>query len=360
MMYLISLGLGLEKLTLGAVAQSNTLLTLTVRAGSVDLRPLTPKSIETLSKISKVKSVLPKLVVKGEVSLNNQRAPVTINGVEPAFLDLSDDTKISSGRLYRQDDLQTMIVSTGFLNLFGLDPTKTPLVSFDVTLDPHDNPGVSPLTSVNVSGVITSDAAIMYLPRPYLETAIKGKVSSYESAKVQVASLDDIESVSSAIINQGFKVESVIDTVQEIKKVFKWIRIVLGGLGFIAIIVSTIGMFNTLTISLLERTKEIGIMKALGVKGSDISRLFLSESLLMGLIGGLVGIGMAFLAQQLTLFCLTLLASFLQGKVPAIFENDAYVVALFLVFSMGIAGITGIYPARRATRINPIEAIRYE
>ena len=360
MMYLITLGLGLEKLTLGSIEQSNALLTMTVQAGSQDLRPLVPQSIESLKKVPKVETVLPKLVIKGSADLESTKAPVTVNGVDGEYFSTSADTAITIGRAYASDDTQTMIVTTEFLQLFGLDPSKTPLVEFDIALDPTDYPNAAPLTHVTVSGVIDAQAAEVYVPRLYLEQSVHNNFSSYDSAKVRVANADAIESVSADIISQGYKVEAVIDTVQEIQRVFRWIRIVLGGLGLVAIAVASVGMFNTLTISLLERTKEIGIMKALGVKKSDISRLFMSESILMGLIGGVVGVGLALLGEQLTLFSLSLLASLLQGAVPQLFSNQPYVIASFLALAVAIAVVTGIYPSQRATKINPIDAIRYE
>jgi len=124
-------------------------------------------------------------------------------------------------------------------------------------------------------------------------------------------------------------------------------------------VIATIGMFNTLTISLLERTKEIGIMKALGVRNRDVSRLFLMEAILIGILGGLAGIVVAVGLQQLTLFILSLLAAYANGVVPIVFQNHLLLLAGSFLFAMLIALITGVYPARRATRLNVIDAIRH-
>lgn len=361
MMYLISLGMGLERLTLGSVERSATLLTMTVRPiGSETLNPLTPKAIERLEKIDQVEVVMPKLTVKGEMILENQRAPATIVGVDPDYFGTSDETRLAVGRPYQKEDRRSLVVSSGFLKLFGLSDSKTPLVVFNLELSKEDFPKTGLMTALNVTGVVEDSAAIVYVPRLALEKHIGGEISRYDSAKVRVAAPTSIEPVTNEIIQQGFKVEAVIDTVQEIKRVFRWIRLILAGLGLTAIIVASIGMFNTLTVSLLERTKEIGIMKALGVKKTDIRKIFLAESFLMGLIGGSCGIVLALVFQQLTFFAFSLLATYLQGKVPQLFYNQAYVVGGFLLFSLFIALVTGIYPARRAAKINPIDAIRYE
>lgn len=360
MMYLISLGYGLERLTLGQVAKSAALLSLNITSGSQELQPLNKKEIARIEALPKVKSVLPQSSFKGAVSLNQKTAPATIVSVDPDFLAIGENTKLKVGNYYRAEDKQTMVVSSGFLKVFGLDEGKNPLVIFTMSLDQKEYPGVASVNNINVSGVVDSPAVIVYFPRPYLESIVGEKLPAYESAKATVETIDSIEPVKNELIKLGYKVATVVDTVQEIKKVFSWIQFILGALGLIAIVVASIGMFNTLTISLLERTREIGIMKALGMKKKDISRLFLAESLLMGLIGGLAGIGLAVVGQQLTLFILSLLASLAQGTVPTIFLNPAFLIFGFLFFALLISLLTGIYPAMRATRLNAIDAIRYE
>ncbi len=359
MTYLISLGLGLQALTLDSVAQSDTLLTLTVRATSENVNPLTQKTITNLQKINGVQYVLPRMVTKGVANLETQQAPVTINAVDGEYFSGSDDARILVGRAFRSDDTQTMVVTTGFLKLFGLDTTRVPLVTFKVAFDPTEYPDVSAIPTVTISGVVEANTVAIYLPRKYTEAQV-GLVSNYDSVRLRVLNVSLIETVSKQVVQQGYRVEAVIDTIEQINQVFKWVRIILGSLGMIAVVVASIGMFNTLTISLLERTKEIGIMKALGVKRGDIRRLFLVEAVMMGLIGGLVGLVGALLAQQITYFAFTVLASFLQGKVPQLFVNDPIVYAGFMLLAIVVAMGTGIYPAQRAAKINPIEAIRYE
>lgn len=365
MVYLVSMGFGLERLTLGEVAKSNTLLSITVRS-PIEKLPLDDKAVDKIEQIGGVKEVLPKMSVRGQLSLENQKAATTIVGVDPEYLALTESAKQTVGNVFRAQDLQTMVVTTGLLKLFALDPSKVPLVPFNMDIDQEDFPGVAPTSNLYVRGVIESDAAVAYLPRLYLENQVL-KVQemttrpNYEDIKLKVSSLNDIEPVQKSLIAYGFRVETVAETMSEIKKVFSWIRLILGALGLVAMIVASIGMFNTMTISLLERTKEIGIMKALGVKKSDISRIFLTEAFLMGLIGGLAGLALAFIGQQITLFILNMLATMASdAKVPVVFLNHWYILLGSLIFAMLVALITGFYPAKRATHLHPIEAIRYE
>jgi putative ABC transport system permease protein len=359
--YLISLGFGLEQLTLGNVQRSASLLSLTVDTASKELNPLNQNALAKITAVEGVKDTLPRATFKGQVGLGDSRANTTIVGVDPQYLEITDASKLSVGRYYRPEDTQAMVVTTGFLQLFGLDSKKTPLVLFTIYLDPEDYPGAAPLVDVLVTGVVDADdSQVVYLPRPYLEAAVGEEMGMYEHIKVTVKSLDQLESTRDGLITRGFKVNAAVDTVADIKAAFRWIRGVLAALGLIAIFIATIGMFNTLTISLLERTREIGIMKALGVRNKDISRIFITEAILMGILGGVCGLLGALALQQVTVFILNLLAFIAEGIVPTIFLNHAFLVAGAFLFAILMAAITGFYPARRATKLNAIDAIRYE
>ena len=361
MMYLISLGLGLEQLTIGQVGQSDALLSLTVNAVNAEQRPLDQKSVKEIAAVKNVDAVLPDLTLDGQVTLESKNATITLQAVDPKFLGVSDTTKLTAGRYFRGDDRNVMVVTTGFLKIFGLDANKVPLVTFRILPNQEKYPNVAAIEDVSVSGIVSDETAQQaYLPRTYVEELVGAAEPPYTTAKVKVAKLDDVPAVADGVRRLGFRVDSVTDTVSQIKQIFKYVQWTLGVLGGIAIAVASIGMFNTLTISLLERTKEIGIMKALGVRRGDIRRLFLTEAVLMGLFGGILGILLAFLFQQLTLFIFSLLASYLDGTVPKLFQNDLYVVGGFLLFGIAIAFLTGLYPARRAMRLRPIDAIRTE
>ena len=361
MMFLISLGLGLENLTIGQVGQSAALHSLTVNAVDADQRPLNAASVGEIASVRHVQSVLPDLTLDGQVTLESKNATITLQAVDPGFMGITDNTKLTAGRYFRADDRNQMVVTTGFLKIFGLDLDKVPLVTFDILPNQDKYPGVPRLSDVGVFGIVNDDSALQaYLPRAYVESLLGSDVQPYTTAKVRVDNLDDVPAVADGVRRLGFRVDSVTDTVSQIKQIFKYVQWTLGVLGGIAIAVASIGMFNTLTISLLERTKEIGIMKALGVRRGDIRRLFLTEAVLMGLFGGILGILLALIFQQLTLFIFSLLAQYLSGTVPQLFENTLPVVGGFLLFGITISFLTGIYPARRAMRLKPIEAIRTE
>lgn len=360
MVYLVSLGLGLQNLTIGNVLRSSTLLSFTVTSFNKDIKPLNDEAVAKVATIPQVTEVLPRLSIKGEISLVDKRYQATVIGVDPDFFAANQANPVKIGRPFGDGETTSMLVSTSFLKLFGLDQDKTPLVSFGMKLDSEygDIPAVENMV---VRGVISDDVAIaVYVPRAYLESLILKNKPDYQDARVLVKQLSDVEAASGAVIAQGYKVTTVVDTVDQINKVFSYIQITMGVLGAIAIIVASIGMFNTLTVSLLERTREIGIMKALGIRRRDVRRLFLAEAILIGILGGATGLGLALLFQQLTLFTFQVLALIAQGSVPDIFQNSWYLSVGALAFSLLIAATTGVYPANRAAKLNPIDAIRHE
>jgi putative ABC transport system permease protein len=371
MVYLISLGLGLERLTVGNVLKSSALLSFEVSSINKDIKPLNAEAVASFKTIPNVDRVLPKLTLKGSVDIPGKTSNVTVVGVDADYFATLDKGKVRVGKSFGDGETNAMLVTTSFLTLFGLDQDKTPLITFDLGLD-REYQLKTKIKDVVVRGVVADDVATaVYVPRDYVESLLTEVKPDYENVKVTVTDVASIQDASAAIIAQGYRVTTVVDTVDEIKRVFGYIQITLAILGGIAIVVASIGMFNTLTVSLLERTREVGIMKALGIRKGDVKRLFLAEAFLIGLLGGITGILMGHLFQQITVFIFQVLAVIAEGTVPQIFQNTFPImyqgisIPIYwplgsLLFSLIIAGLTGIYPSNRAAKLNPIDAIRHE
>jgi putative ABC transport system permease protein len=141
---------------------------------------------------------------------------------------------------------------------------------------------------------------------------------------------------------------------------FRNLRFVLASIGLIALAVASLGMFNTLTVSLLERTREIGGMKVIGMVSEEIQDLFLAEAMIMGFAGGIGGIILGFLLGQLTSFVISIF-SITQGLgyLQVTYIPLSFVIFILLIsFIVGI--VTGLYPARRARNTSALNALRYE
>ena len=127
----------------------------------------------------------------------------------------------------------------------------------------------------------------------------------------------------------------------------------LGGISFIAILVGGIGVLNTMLMSVFERTREIGVLRALGWRRRRILGLILREALTLGLLGGMTGIGAAFAIMKLLS-----LAPWVGEVLKVNWEPDMFLRAILVALMLGLIG--GLYPAWRATRLQPVEALRYE
>lgn len=360
LVYLVSLGYGLEGLTLRSVEQSSSLLTLNITSPKREVSPLTPERVEKIASLAPTAEVLPQLTLSGFFGIENRRLSTTVVGVDGGFFGDSERTRTQTGTTFRTEDEQVAVVSTQFLRAFQFAVNKTPGVFFSLELDADDFPEARVLRDVKVVGTVEDDAQIAYVPRQWLEDALQQPVQEYQQVKLIVAQISDLEPTRQVLIANGFRVTAAADSVDEIRSVFRWIRIVLLVLGLVAVAVAAIGMFNTLTISLLERTREVGIMKALGARNRDVSRIFLLEAALLGAIGGVIGLGLAWGGQQLTYMLFNLLAFLAQGTVPQLFEVRWWLPTGAFAFALFLALATGFYPARRAGRLRVIDAIRYE
>ena len=166
--------------------------------------------------------------------------------------------------------------------------------------------------------------------------------------------------VRSTIEASGYGTVSVVDTVTQIDKLFVSFRLVLAILGMVALIVAALGMFNTLTVSLMERTREVGLMKAMGMKSNEVKELFLTESMIMGFFGGIIGLVAGTLIGKLLSLVLTAFSIVKGVGVVDISYVPPIFVLMVLLLSVIVGILTGYFPARRATKISALNALRYE
>jgi putative ABC transport system permease protein len=135
---------------------------------------------------------------------------------------------------------------------------------------------------------------------------------------------------------------------------------VLTLIGSIALAVSSLGIVNTMVMSILERTREIGIMKAIGASDNDIRRIFLIEAAVIGFIGGLIGIALGWLVGRAINIGANIYIRNQGGTPGTFFSMPLWLIASALGFSIALSLIAGSYPASRAARLDPIQALRHD
>ena len=211
---------------------------------------------------------------------------------------------------------------------------------------------------VIILGVVSGDSAFVYIPMSLYADLPNTYIAQ---AKVLVDSADNMEIVKFALEEErGLTVVALFDVVEQANKIFKALQITLAVFGAAALLVSAIGMFNTMTIAFLERTQEIGIMRAVGASHSDVFSMFVVESGLMGFLGGVGGLLIGFIAQFLFNFGLNMLARAYGSQAVDLFFTPLWFIAVIIIFSTAVGLLTGVFPGRRASKLNPLDALKYK
>jgi len=182
----------------------------------------------------------------------------------------------------------------------------------------------------------------------------------YSSVSVRVKNPSQTQTIENTIRKMGFNTFSILDASKSIQQFFKVLDVFLGIFGSLALAVAFIGIVNTLVMAILERRREIGIMKAIGASDGDIKKLFFAEAGAMGILGGMVGVALGWaIGQVINLGTNVYLKS--QSFPPEHFWSVPWwLVAFALVFSFFVSLAAGLYPAGRAARLDPVQALRYE
>jgi len=216
----------------------------------------------------------------------------------------------------------------------------------------------SAATEYTIIGVTPEEKTPMFYV-PFVDLRSLG-ITNYSQVKLVIKDQIELSKVRRQVEAMGYVTRSVADTVDQINSLFATARTILMLLGMVALAVAALGMFNTLTVSLLERTREVGLMKAMGMKSSEVQELFLTESMIMGVMGGILGIIAGFIMGKIVGILLSFFAVFKGiGFVDVSYVPFSFIfVIIFLSLLVGI--VTGIYPARRATKISALNALRYE
>jgi putative ABC transport system permease protein len=191
-------------------------------------------------------------------------------------------------------------------------------------------------------------------------TQAASKVPTYSTVSVRVKNPTQIQAVEDAIKKMGFNTFSMLDATRSLRKFFAIVDVFLGVFGSLALAVASIGIVNTLVMAILERRREIGIMKAIGASDTDVKKLFFAEAGVMGLLGGALGVGLGW-----TIGRAINLGTNIYLKQQSLAPEQIWFVPWWLVggaiaFAILVSLLSGLYPASRAARLDPVQALRYE
>ena len=183
---------------------------------------------------------------------------------------------------------------------------------------------------------------------------------SYAGLTVRVKSPSLVEGVESNVKGMGFAAFSLLDATRSLRLFFTVFDLLLGIFGSLALAVATLGIINTLVMAILERRREIGVLKALGAADRDVRQLFFAEAGVMGLLGGIFGVGLGWSIGRAITWGTNVYLH--RQDLPSVDISSVpwWLVLVAFAFAVVVSLAAGLYPASRAARLNPVEALRYE
>lgn len=419
---MVSLGVGLQDQFVGRFARSGMFDSVTVMPASVQLtfgggrggrgrggpaaapsddaprKPLDDASVTELSALEHVREVYPVIRVPVELKYADVTEYATITGIPMSAKDSGGFQTIAHGEFLRNEtDTACMLSLEVAKRLTGDTPAD--LVGQEITVGyaaasvtpgPSMLPLPMPATQVQrvevacpvvgiveretgpmavggamVTGVMMPLAKTREINSKVIEaqrTVMRGRGgdSLYQTVTVKVTRPQHTQDVQAAVQKLGYSAFSLNDALEGAKRAFLILDIILGLVGSIALAVASLGIMNTMVMSILERTREIGIMKAIGGSDGDVRRIFLIEASIIGFLGGIAGLILGWGVGRIINFG----ANFYivqQGGTPGnLFALPVWLIAAALGFSVFVSLAAGAYPARRAARLDPIHALRHD
>ncbi len=261
--------------------------------------------------------------------------------------------------------LRQAVVNRAVLTILGMNEdqavgqsiTLTFVAAGDLIEGESERVESAPTTYEIVGVTPEEDTPVVYVP--FTELRSLG-LNRFSQIKVIANNKKELPQLRASIEAMGYGTVSVADTVAQIDNLFATFRLLLSVIGLVALSVAALGMFNTLTVSLLERTREVGLLKAMGMKSEEVRELFLTESMIMGFYGGVLGLLLGFGAGKLLSLVLSSIAVAKGVGMIDVSVVPLNFVAVVVILAVIVGILTGYFPARRATKISALNALRYE
>lgn len=363
--FLTSLGYGFERMTTTQIASKETLNVFDAQLGDSDLTAISDENIAKIKSIENVEDVDIALSLAGKAGYGEIKTDLVIDGYDNKYFALSD-TKLLKGKFFEDTDTDKAIVSTAALKLIGVDnqnfaKTKIDLnIAANKSLSPELEEGETRIIkNLEIIGLI-DDSQSAYVIIPFKLMQKEMAATNYTNLKIKVKNKESVGAARSKVEELGFYTDYIGDTVDQINTLFTIFRYIISGFGIIAMLVAVLGMLNTLTVSLLERTREIGVLKCNGATKKVVWELFLSEGVVISIIGGALGIIFGIIIGESVNIIFNFYATKNGAEAVDFFYTPLSFIIMVIALTSVVGFLTGLYPASRATKIRVLDALKYE
>lgn len=339
-------------------------------------QPLNAAAIERLRALSGVKNIALELWVptapEMTLTIEGNTFPIATRNRPPEERIFTRQIPVIAGReLAQTADERGIVLSPRLLMGAGYNAEQFPsLVGKQVTLTVTAPRGDKLTLGTTVLGVMEipgrqgtelGNADKLKIKEWWYDDPTILETEGYEWALIQTASINDSSRVAREVENAGFSAATLQVLLDQVNRIFIILQTMLSSVGALALLVASVGIANTMIMAIYERTREIGILKAVGASNGDVLRMFMVEAGLIGLLGGVVGVlGGWILGIIGNAFVLDLMKG---EQIPIdepFFVVTWELVAASLVFATFIGILAGLYPAFRAARLDPLAALRHE
>lgn len=299
---------------------------------------------------------------RADISYLGESSTVSIQGVDTSVWRNMETTALASGRYLNTGETNAVVIGNSIANQLFKHPVT---VDRDITIGGKTFKVVGILEA---GGGFGQEDSVVYMSVGVARDILNLDSTKVTAISVKVADSSQAEAVASQITYklgitrhaQGSKQDFTVTTFQSIQNqiasITGTITLFLGSIAGISLLVGAVGISNTMFTSVMERTRQIGILKSLGATDGEILKIFITEASLIGLIGGIIGV-LAGMTASGSISALSSAAG-AQGAFATVVTPDLIIYSL--VFAVVIGAVSGLLPARMASRLEPVEALRYE
>jgi putative ABC transport system permease protein len=308
-----------------------------------------------------IKNISPETSLRKQVIYKNKNTSATVTGVLPSYSDVRN-FNLDYGQFIKKENNfnadKVAVIGTEILSNFF--ENKNP-IGEDIVIDNNIFTIIGVMEEKSSQSFSRNANSVIFLPLETLQKRILGKDQvdiiylsakdkdnineAMEEIKYQLMidhQITDPEKIDFTILNQA----DALETMNQVTQVF---TILLGSIASISLIVGGIGVMNIMLVSVTERTREIGIRKAIGAKNKDILYQFMIESTFLSIMGGLIGVFLSFLI-------VFIISNYFQMEAVISFSS----ILIAISFSFGVGLFFGVFPAYKASLLKPIDALRFE